>query len=187
MRKIVWSICRFGFALCNRILSSSNAIGLDLRAGAVYRFSLAPFKYNTEVCHLEKYAAWAWSRGLVGIIFYPRGLWGMRPHLSPVTIYTLLRHKVLPVTHAHLDIRTHTHPSPISCLIQTCLMSPQTDPHRAGSTHAHGHSITWKQHRPRINPSSKASSRPFPMRMRCPKVLRHYLACANTGMWSMPP
>lgn len=108
MRKIVWSICRFGFALCNRILSSSNAIGLDLRAGAVYRFSLAPFKYNTEVCHLEKYAAWAWSRGLVGIIFYPRGLWGMRPHLSPVTIYTLLHHKVLPVTHAHLDIRTHT-------------------------------------------------------------------------------
>lgn len=26
-------------------------------AGAVYRFSLAPFKYNTEVCHLEKCAA----------------------------------------------------------------------------------------------------------------------------------
>lgn len=26
-------------------------------ASAVYRFSLAPFKYNTEVCHLEKCAA----------------------------------------------------------------------------------------------------------------------------------
>lgn len=33
--------------------------GGGLHAGAVYRFSLAPFKYNTEGCHLEKYAAWA--------------------------------------------------------------------------------------------------------------------------------
>ena len=83
--------------------------------------------------------------------------------------------------------QTHTHPPPISCLIQTCLMSPLTDPHRVSSTHAHRHSITGKQRGQHINPSSKASSRPFPMRMRCPKALWCYLASAKARMWSMPP
>lgn len=72
--------------------------------------------------------------------FYPCCLWGMRPHLSPVTIYTLFHHKVLQATHAHPD--RHTYPTPSSCLIQTGLMSPLTDPHRVSSTHAHRHSIT---------------------------------------------
>lgn len=92
-----------------------------------------------------------------------------------VTIYTLFHHKELRVTHAHTG-KTHTHPPSTSCLIQTCLMSPLTDPHRVSSTHAHRHSITGKQRRPHINPSSKASSRPFPMRMRCPKACWCYLA-----------
>lgn len=113
--------------------------------------------------------------------FFILSLSGMRPHLSPVTIYTLFHHKVLWVK------QTHTHPCPISCLIQTCLMSPLTDPHRLSSTHAHRHSITGKQRRPHINPSSKASTRPFPMRMRCPKALWCYLASAKARMWSMPP
>lgn len=109
---------------------------------------------------------------------------GMRPHLSSVGIYTPFHHKVLRLAHAPTDARTH--PPPISWLIQTCLMSPLTDPHRVGSTHAHRHSITANQRRPHINPSSKASSRPFPMWMRCPKAFWSYLACAKARLWSIP-
>lgn len=90
-------------------------------------------------------------------------------------------------SHMHTGTNTHTRPPPISCLIQTCLMSPLTDPHRVRSTHAHRHSITGKQRGQHINPSSKASSRPFPVRMRCPKAVCCYLASAKARMWSMLP
>lgn len=97
--------------------------------------------------------------------FYPLPLKGEAVTSVSVTTNTLFHHKVQ---------HTHTHSDPpaasTSCLIQTCLMSPLTDPHRVGSTHAHRHSITAQQRGPRINPSCKASSRPFPMRMRCPEA-----------------
>lgn len=49
----------FRFVQPDIIIQQCHRVGVGvLCAGAIYRFSLAPFKYNTEVCHLEKCAAW---------------------------------------------------------------------------------------------------------------------------------
>lgn len=174
MKKIVWTFHRFNFTLCNWILSTSKTVCLcHLHVLPSLHYNMLEVMLrNVLLCHDPE---------VLSQSFFILSLSGMRPHLSPVTIYTLFHHKVLRVT------QTHTLPRPISCLIQTCLMSPLTDPHRLSSTHAHRHSITGKQRRPHINPSSKASTRPFPMRMRCPKALWCYLASAKARMWSMPP
>lgn len=129
------------------------------------------------MCYPEKCPALPWSRGL-GIIFYPKAFEGW-DHICLRSLFTRSFTIKYSESHMRTPTNTHTHPTPISCLIQTCLMSPLTDPRRVRSTHAHRHSITAKQRRPHINPSTKASSRPFPMWMRCPKVLWCYLAGAK--------
>lgn len=188
MKKIAWTFHRFGFTLCNWILSAtaSNAIKQKQKTVCVCLCCLnvlPHFRYNMLSWEMSSSALILRSCPDDFLSLSPFS--GMRPHLSLVTIYTLFHHKVLQVTHT--PGQTHTHRPPISCLIQTCLMSPLTDPHRVRSTHAHRHSITGKQLRPHINPSSKASFRPFPMRMRCPEALWCYLPSAKARMWSMPP